>query len=1034
MRMREKLTNYTFHIEWVEGKNHLIADALSRAPVFTAEEFAMQADTAIHCLQAKSSESLADIGLKRDEGYLQLLAAVRSGKDFASLPPCHAARKYKSISDQISITSLDGSDIAMLDGSRIIVPQPAQRKVLQELHRSHSGHTKTLKTARQLYFWPGMKSDIIHEIDNCKVCREDLPTQARPTCTSTPASTAQAPMQHVASDLFDSQGHTWLVLVDRYSGYAWTSKLRSTTTSSVTTILSGWFDDYGWPTSIRTDGGPQYRTEFSDFCSNYGIKHELSSAYNPESNGLAESAVKSMKSLVSRCSRAGQPLHQAIAAWRNMAREDGYSPAQLFFGRRQRQRLPCTPSHCLLETPHMEARDELAKQQTAARNERTKDYTQLQLGDRAWLQNPVSGKWDTQVEIDSVRPEGHSYTVRTPEGKLYTRGRRLLRPLKAEKSGDSDIQSNPAARDTTPVALTPVLKKPSPPLRVQPPRLVKNNSVMTGRRNFETSNLAQPSDNFTVLEHCRRIYTSNRHVQAGSAPWNSPQQHRNRQPAGKQQPLDQNDVLGIPHRGTQRGGLIGELVDNWNLGDLLPPDASLVHETIRIYQRPVAERHASGISTQDEGGEQKGGPQASGVRPRRGFISPWLPWAAPADRPWRSNLRHASSPSRIDTTPGPPSSDTPARRKRKRGGRKHKKAPARACESTPPAHPTSVGRDDSNGSSDARETVGSTSDSRQHRAVDGEAEDDPAAVKSPTTIFIDLTSTDSEDEEPPRGPAIRQLIGERPEFNKGEPEKPPIKSRICGHPGDRTSPITTGGIYEVRTTAAEVYAEHISRYEEEVAGENVDPSAHTHEIKRVSNYGVGPHYPGGACAYPEEPTAFSTPRAATGSGGSQGSGTSSTASATSLAHHQVQIETGDESSRSTDSAEEPVEVLIRQDGDQIKRLISDLTTRLGECTRRPEDPSNQSRELLHFNTSLGHRRFPLSGPPAWPGIRDNPRVRQRRLERAAALEKEATRLRESVSLPLGDDSPVISEASNRSLEYQPQSAGNRSGQKTMRPS
>ena len=148
-----------------------------------------------------------------------------------------------------------------------------------------------------------------------------------------------------------------------------------------------------------------------------------------------------------------------------------------------------------LETPQLEARDELAKQQTAARNERTKDYRQLQLGDRAWLQNPITGKWDTQVEIDSVRPEGQSYTVHTQEGKLYTQGRRLLRPLKAEKSGDLDIQSNPAARDTSPAALpAPVLKKPPPPFRVQPPRLVKNKSVMTGRRNFETSNLAQPSD------------------------------------------------------------------------------------------------------------------------------------------------------------------------------------------------------------------------------------------------------------------------------------------------------------------------------------------------------------------------------------------------------------------------------------------------------------------------------------------------------------------------------------------------------------
>ena len=173
------------------------------------------------------------------------------------------------------------------------------------------------------------------------------------------------------------------------------------------------------------------------------------------------------------------------------------------------------------------------------------------------------------MEIDSVRPEGQSYTVRTPEGKLHTRGRWLLRPLNAEKSGDLDTQSNPAARDTSPAALiAPVLKKPSPTPRVQPPRLVKNKSVMTGRRNFETSNLAQPSDNFTVLEHCRRIYTSTSHVQAGSAPWNAPQPHRNRQPDGKRQPLDQNDVLGLPRLGIQRGELVSELVDNWNLGVL----------------------------------------------------------------------------------------------------------------------------------------------------------------------------------------------------------------------------------------------------------------------------------------------------------------------------------------------------------------------------------------------------------------------------------------------------------------------------------
>ena len=216
-----------------------------------------------------------------------------------------------------------------------------------------------------------------------------------------------------------------------------------------------------------------------------------------------------------------------------MAREDGYSPAQLFFGRRQRQRLPCTPSHCLLETPNIHARDSLARPQAAPRNERTKTYRQLSIGEKAWLQNQITGKWDTQVEIESVREGGQSYTVRTSGGKIHTRGTRLLRPLKGEKSGNLDIQSNPAASATSPASTPPpaIIKSASLPVRVQPPRLVKK-PVMSGRRNLDGLNLPQPSDNFTVLEQCRRIFTSE-HVQAGHSSWNPSQQQRHGQQNGQ---------------------------------------------------------------------------------------------------------------------------------------------------------------------------------------------------------------------------------------------------------------------------------------------------------------------------------------------------------------------------------------------------------------------------------------------------------------------------------------------------------------------
>ena len=54
--------------------------------------------------------------------------------------------------------------------------------------------------------------------------------------------------------------------------------------------------------------------------SNKGIKHETSSPYNPQSNGLAESAVKNIKHLLLKCSMTGQDFGEALHAWRNVPR------------------------------------------------------------------------------------------------------------------------------------------------------------------------------------------------------------------------------------------------------------------------------------------------------------------------------------------------------------------------------------------------------------------------------------------------------------------------------------------------------------------------------------------------------------------------------------------------------------------------------------------------------------------------------------------------------------------------------------------
>ena len=230
--------------------------------------------------------------------YKKLIASVLEEEDFAKLPHAHPARAYKSLVVRISISNTGNTDAAMLDRRRNIMRTRAVATIIKELHRAHSGIEKTYKTATQLYYWPGWKNLIRQAIDNCNTCREDQPRQARPTAAVQPPSAAEYPMNHMGTDVFDAIGKKWIVLVDRYSGYAWASELKHTDTMTVVEQLSDWFTEVGRPTCIWSDGGPQFRTEFSQFCSQHGIKHKLSSPYSPKSNGLAEAAVKNIKLII----------------------------------------------------------------------------------------------------------------------------------------------------------------------------------------------------------------------------------------------------------------------------------------------------------------------------------------------------------------------------------------------------------------------------------------------------------------------------------------------------------------------------------------------------------------------------------------------------------------------------------------------------------------------------------------------------------------------------------------------------------------
>ena len=125
-----------------------------------------------------------------------------------------------------------------------------------------------------------------------------------------------------------------MVTADRYSRYIWAKMLHDQGTKAVTDVLDKIKRIFGIPITCRTDGGPQFRGPFDEYCKRKGIKHETSSPYNPRSNGHAEAAVKAAKHLLLKTRPTEFP--SALAAWRNTARENKPSPNELMFCRKIR--------------------------------------------------------------------------------------------------------------------------------------------------------------------------------------------------------------------------------------------------------------------------------------------------------------------------------------------------------------------------------------------------------------------------------------------------------------------------------------------------------------------------------------------------------------------------------------------------------------------------------------------------------------------------------------------------------------------------
>ena len=426
-RHRESLARYSFQVRWEPGKKNLIADALSRYPVFEEdadgnEETAISRMTKFRDLNLDSIKQAAN----DDDGYKAIAYLLSTGKSPEHMKDGHPAKLYQKVWHELSVEG----DLIIKDGNKIVVPKGARREILEASHGSHSGITKTRELMRELYFWPGMGNDVRNMVEACGECQRMLPSTPKQEWME---RRSERPMEQVGVDLFEFQGRDYLAMIDRYSGFLFFHKLKSTVTKTIITVLTKYFCDWGWPNVILSDGGPQFRSEFKAFCKNNGIFHETSSPYYPQSNGLSEIGVKMAKSLLQKVGTEEITVARALQELRNTPRADGYSPAQFMFNRRQRTAIPC--HHAAYDIIDLQKASE-ARRKTRVRAKEFYDnhaviLRDLEANELVVVQNVKTKRWDITGEVIRALQGGRRYEIRTEDGFTITCNRRRVRPNSA---------------------------------------------------------------------------------------------------------------------------------------------------------------------------------------------------------------------------------------------------------------------------------------------------------------------------------------------------------------------------------------------------------------------------------------------------------------------------------------------------------------------------------------------------------------------------------------------------------------------------
>ena len=429
LRFRLRLMRFDYDVVHVPGKYLYTTDMLSRSPLQNSpdENTLAQQQEVEYFIQAVSSHLPASEthlntyrqGQADDATVSKIITYCQSGwpqKNQIS----EDLRPYWAIRGELSLY-----DNLLLYGSRIVIPPMLHNETLAKIHQGHQGIQRCLLRIKSSVWWPGVSQTVETFVKHCSHCQKMYVPPKEPLISST---LPNSPWNRVATDLFELNNTHYLAVVDYFSRYPEVCQLQSTTSASVVKALKFIFARHGIPSVLFSDNGPQFNsTAFKEFSSLYHFQHITSSPQYPQSNGLAERTVKTVKALLTG---ASDPYLALLCYRATPLPWCSISPVELLFGHKIATNIPQPDTHLLPDWPYLKAFQQAdsaykSKQQTQFnRRHCTRPLSELPPHTLVWVR---TGKQQEPGQIITKTTAPRSYIMETATGRKR-RNRHHLAP------------------------------------------------------------------------------------------------------------------------------------------------------------------------------------------------------------------------------------------------------------------------------------------------------------------------------------------------------------------------------------------------------------------------------------------------------------------------------------------------------------------------------------------------------------------------------------------------------------------------------